>query len=88
MKMIHGLVSQGFKQVDAESVAPRNPEIIRDCTKAGGSFYRGMGCLGKWLQPEIFQDYRPREAYQEYLNEFQGAQVDVVNKGVFVYPEA
>ncbi|MHB8117932.1 MAG: hypothetical protein ACYDHX_04270 [Methanothrix sp.] len=30
----------------------------------------------------------PCEAYQEYLKEFQGADVDVVNKGVFVYPEA
>jgi hypothetical protein len=46
-----------------------------------------MGYLGKWLQPEIFQDYSPREAYQEYLKEFQNADVDVVNKGVFVYPE-
>jgi iron complex transport system substrate-binding protein len=129
---------QGFKQVDPESVALRNPEIILrykylkdspgidkdlsdtsalealvdeilartelnqttavknkkvymitwDCTKGGGRFYLGMGYIGKWLQPEIFQDYNPREAYQEYLSEFQGAQVDVINKGVFVYPEA
>jgi iron complex transport system substrate-binding protein len=129
---------QGFKQVDPESVAVKNPEIILrykylkdspgidkdlsdtaalealtddmlgrtelnrtpavknkkvylftwDCTKGGGRFYLGMGYLGKWLQPEIFQDYSPREAYQEYLKEFQNADVDVVNKGVFVYPEA
>lgn len=129
---------QGFKQVDPESVAMRNPEIILrykylkdspgidkdlsdtvalealvdemlartelnqtdavknkkvymitwDCTKGGGRFYLGMGYLGKWLQPEIFQDYSPREAYQEYLDGFQGAKVDVINKGVFVYPEA
>jgi iron complex transport system substrate-binding protein len=129
---------QGFKQVDPESVAVKNPEIILrykylkdspgmdkdlsntaalealtdevlgrtelnktpaviskkvyvftwDCTRGGGRFYLGMGYLGKWLQPEIFQDYSPRGAYQEYLNEFQGADVDVVNKGVFVYPEA
>jgi iron complex transport system substrate-binding protein len=128
---------EGFKQVDPESVAIKNPEIILrykylkdspgidkdlsdtaalealtddmlgrtelnrtpavknkkvylftwDCTKGGGRFYLGMGYLGKWLQPEIFQDYSPREAYQEYLKEFQNADVDVVNKGVFVYPE-
>jgi iron complex transport system substrate-binding protein len=128
---------QGFKQVDPESVAVKNPEIILrykylkdspgidkdlsdtaalealtddmlgrtelnrtpavknkkvylftwDCTKGGGRFYLGMGYLGKWLQPEIFQDYSPRESYQEYLKEFQNADVDVVNKGVFVYPE-
>ena len=129
---------QGFKQVDPESVAMKNPEIIVrykylkdspgidkdlsdtaalealrdellgrtelnrtpavknknvyvftwDCTKGGGRFYLGMGYLGKWLQPKIFQDYSPREAYQEYLKEFQDVDVDVVNKGIFVYPEA
>jgi iron complex transport system substrate-binding protein len=128
---------QGFKQVDPESVAMRDPEIILrykylkdspgidkdlsdtaallalvdevlartelnrtaavknkkvymitwDCTKGGGRFYLGMGYLGKWMHPGKFQDYNPRWAYQEYLNEFQGAKVDVINKGVFVYPE-
>jgi|WetSurMetagenome_2_1015567.scaffolds.fasta_scaffold02261_5 iron complex transport system substrate-binding protein len=129
---------QGFKQVDPESVAMKDPEIIVrykylkdspgidkdlsdtaaleslvdeilsrnelnqtiavknkkvymitwDCTKGGGRFYLGMGYLGKWLQPEIFKDYSPREAYQEYLDQFQRTKVDVINKGVFVYPEA
>jgi iron complex transport system substrate-binding protein len=74
-----------------QTVAVKNKKaymITWDCTKGGGRFYLGMGYLGKWLQPEIFQDYSPREAYQEYLDEFQGAKVDVINKGVFFYPEA
>jgi iron complex transport system substrate-binding protein len=129
---------EGFKQVDPESVAVLDPEIILrykylkdspgiekdldntsaleelrndmldrlelnrthavqdkkvyvftwDCTRGGGRFYLGMGYLGKWLQPEIFKDYNPREVYQEYIDRFQGADVDVTNKGVFVYPEA
>ena len=129
---------EGFKQVDPESVAMKNPDVILrykylkdspgidkdlgdtsalqalrdemlgraelnktpavenkkvyiftwDCTKGGGRFFLGMGYLGKWLQPEIFKDYSPREAYQEYLDQFQKTKVDVVNKGVFVYPEA
>ncbi len=129
---------QGFVQVDPESVAIKNPDIILrykylknspgidmelsnttalqaltdemksrqvlnqttavkngavyvftwDCTKGGARFLLGIGDLGKWLQPEIFKDYNPRAAYQEYLNRFQKADVDVVNRGVFVYPEA
>lgn len=129
---------EGFKQVDPESVAMKNPDVILrykylkdspgidkdlsdtsalqalqgemleraelnktpavankkvyiftwDCTKGGGRFFLGMGYLGKWLQPEVFKDYSPREAYQEYLDLFQRTKVDVVNKGVFVYPEA
>lgn len=59
-----------------------------DCTKGGGRFYLGMGYIGKWLQPQIFRDYSPREVYQEYLQKFQGVDVDVVSRGVFVYPEA
>jgi iron complex transport system substrate-binding protein len=128
---------EGYKQVDPESVALRNPEAILrykylkespgidrelddtsaleelreemlgraelnrtpavrdilvyvftwDCTKGGGRFYLGMGYIGRWLQPDIFGDYNPREAYQEYLDLFQGTNVDVMNKGVFVYPE-
>jgi len=128
---------EGFKQVDPESVAMKNPEAILrykylkdspgiekelsnttalealtdemlnrpelnrtpavqnrsvhvftwDCTKGGARFFLGIGYLGKWLQPEIFRDYNPRQAYQEYLNRIQQVDVDVVNKGVFVYPE-
>jgi iron complex transport system substrate-binding protein len=59
-----------------------------DCTKGGGRFYLGMGYLGTWLQPQIFKEYDPRQVYEEYLEEFQGVDVDVINKGVFVYPEA
>jgi len=128
---------QGFKQVDPESVAMKNPDAILrykylkdspgiekelsnttalealrdellnrpelgrtpaiqnrcvyvftwDCTRGGARFFLGMGYLGKWLQPEIFHDYHPREAYQEYLNRFQHVDVDVLNSGVFAYPE-
>jgi iron complex transport system substrate-binding protein len=43
--------------------------------------------MGKWLHPQLFADYNPREAYQEYLTRFLGLDLDVVDKGVFVYPE-
>jgi len=127
----------GFKQVDPESVAMSNPEVILiykylknapgidkalndmaalknvrdgmlnrtelrgvqavknnkvyiytwDCTKGGAKFYLGLGYIGKWLVPSIFKDYNPRAVYQEYLKRFQGVDIDVINKGVFVYPE-
>ncbi|MFB3766204.1 MAG: hypothetical protein ACE14P_13290 [Methanotrichaceae archaeon] len=58
-----------------------------DCTKGGAKFYLGLGYIGKWLVPSIFKDYNPRATYQEYLKKFWGADIDVINKGVFVYPE-
>jgi hypothetical protein len=30
----------------------------------------------------------PRQVYRKYLDKFQGTDIDVINKGVFVYPEA
>lgn len=58
-----------------------------DCTRGAARYFLGIGYIGKWLQPQIFEDYSPRDVYQEYLNRFQGVDIDVVNKGVFVYPE-
>jgi iron complex transport system substrate-binding protein len=58
-----------------------------DCTRGGARFFLGIGYMGKWLHPQLFADYNPREAYQEYLTRFLGLGLDVVDKGVFVYPE-
>jgi iron complex transport system substrate-binding protein len=42
----------------------------------------------KWLHPELFQDIDPKEVHEEYLQKFQGLDIDLDQKGVFVYPEA
>ncbi len=69
------------------AAAHQKVSVPRD-TKGEASLFLGMGYLGKWLQPVIFQDYNPRWVYQEYLERFQRVDVNVVDKGVFVYPEA
>ena len=40
----------------------------------------------KWLHPELFEDLDPQAIHQEYLTEFQGLDIDLDEKGVFVYP--
>jgi len=54
--------------------------------------YNGCNCLlqivymTKWFHPELFEDLDPRAIQQEYLTRFQGLDIDLNEKGVFVYP--
>jgi iron complex transport system substrate-binding protein len=49
----------------------------------------GLCYLAKWFHPELFPDTEldPKAIHQEYLTRFQGLDVDLDDKGVFVYPE-
>ena len=40
----------------------------------------------KWFHPELFEDMDPKAIHQEYLTEFQGLDINLNEKGVFVYP--
>ena len=58
-------------------------------------FYPVGGCrhfvanayTAKWLYPDLFKDLDPKAIHQEYLTRFQGLDIDLNAKGVFVYPE-
>ena len=39
----------------------------------------------KWFQPTLFEDLDPKALHQEYLTEFQGLDIDLDEKGMFVY---
>ena len=40
----------------------------------------------KWLHPDLFKDLDPQAIHQEYLIRFQGLDIDLSEKGAFVYP--
>jgi iron complex transport system substrate-binding protein len=40
----------------------------------------------KWFHPDLFEDLDPQAIHQEYLTKFQGLDIDLNEKGVFVYP--
>ncbi|RJS77949.1 ABC transporter substrate-binding protein [Methanophagales archaeon] len=48
----------------------------------------GLCYLAKWFHPELFEDIDPEAVHQEYLTRFQGLDIDLNEKGVFVYPKA
>ena len=49
----------------------------------------GLCYLAKWFHPELFPDTEldPKAIHREYLTRFQGLDIDLDEKGVFVYPE-
>ena len=55
-------------------------------TRGGARYFLGVGYLAKWFHPELFEDLDPKANYQEYLTRFQGLDIDLDDRGVFVYP--
>jgi iron complex transport system substrate-binding protein len=54
---------------------------------AGCRGFLGTIYMAKWFHPELFEDLDPQAIHQEYLKRFQGLDIDLDEKGVFVYPE-
>jgi len=61
--------------------------IITNHIIGGTRNFVGIGYLAKWFYPELFSDLDPKAVHQEYLTRFQGLDIDLDKKGVFVYPE-
>ena len=53
---------------------------------AGCRGFLSIAYMAKWFHPELFGDLDPEAIHQEYLTEFQGLDIDLNEKGVFVYP--
>ena len=47
----------------------------------------GTMYMAKWFHPDLFEDLDPKAIHQEYLTRFQRLDIDLDEKGVFVYPE-
>ena len=76
------------------------PELAKVAAVKNGNVYMMLGtqCFGtgprtlmgtayqaKWFHPTLFEDLDPKAIHQEYLTRFQGLDVDLDEKGVFVY---
>lgn len=75
--------------VFAEDSAVKNARVymLADVFFGTPRFIVGFAYLAKWFHPDLFEDLDPRALHQEYYSRFLGADVDLRNKGVFVYPE-
>ena len=74
----------GLEHVTA--VENRKVYIITNHVIGGTKNFIGIGYMAKWFYPELFADLNPKAVHQEYLTRFQGLDIDLDEKGVFVYP--
>ena len=56
-----------------------------DTNFGGAQHFILIAYQAKWFYPELFGDLQPDECLQEYLTEFQGLDIDVVNHGAYMY---
>jgi len=74
----------GLEHVTA--VGKEEVYIITNHVIGGTRNFIGIGYLAKWFYPELFTELDPKAVHQEYLTRFQGLDIDLDEKGVFVYP--
>ena len=55
--------------------------------RSGARHFVCLCYLAKWFHPDLFEDLNPKAVHQEYITEFQELNIDLDEKGVFVYPE-
>jgi len=53
---------------------------------SGARNFLELAYFAKLFHPEIFADLDPQAIHQEYLTRFQGLDIDLNERGVFVYP--
>jgi iron complex transport system substrate-binding protein len=84
----------GGYNLDVDAIAEKEGRVyvISNYIVCAYGEYNGCNCLlqivymAKWFHPELFEDLDPRAIQQEYLTRFQGLDIDLNEKGVFVYP--
>ena len=57
-------------------------------SRSGPRQFIQIAYQAKWFHPELFEDLDPKAIHQEYLTRFQGLDIDLDEKGVFVYPKS
>ena len=78
---------QEVKAVKNEEVYIFTNIITSSGPRSGARHFVCLCYLAKWFHPDLFEDLNPKTLHQEYITEFQGLDIDLDEKGVFVYPE-
>ena len=77
---------QGVKAVEDERVYVITSYLLLYLPHCNHIECFQLAYQAKWLHPELFEDIDPQAIHQEYLTEFQRMDIDLDEKGVFVYP--
>jgi iron complex transport system substrate-binding protein len=75
---------QGVTAVKEKEVYIMSQHFASGFTRSARPFLQVI-YMAKWFQPDVFEDLDPKAIHQEYLTRFQGLDIDLDKKGVFVY---
>ena len=78
---------QGVKAVKDGKVYVISNHLVSFFPSSGCRNFIQVAYMAKWFHPDLFKDLDPKAIHQEYLTRFQGLDIDLDEKGVFVYPE-
>ena len=78
---------KNVKAVEDGEVYVMSTYIYGAFPNSGCRHFLQLAYQAKWFHPELFEDLNPKALHQEYLTRFQGLDIDLDEKGVFVYPE-
>jgi len=78
---------QGVKAVKDGKVYVISNHLVSMFPSSGCRNFIQVAYMAKWFHPDLFKDLNPKAIHQEYLTRFQGLDIDLDEKGVFVYPE-
>jgi len=78
---------QGVKAVKDGKVYVISNHLVSMFPSSGCRNFIQVAYMAKWFHPDLFKDLDPKAIHQEYLTRFQGLDIDLDEKGVFVYPE-
>ena len=73
--------------VQNESVYIIGSQFFPYGARGGCRHFLLVAYQAKWYNSTLFEDLDPKAIHQEYLTRFQGLDIDLDKKGVFVYPE-
>ena len=78
---------QRVKAVKSGRVYIITPHLMSYMPASGCRWFLQRAYFAKWFHSDLFEDLNPKAIHQEYLTRFQGLDIDLDEKGVFVYPE-
>ena len=76
---------QKVKAVEEGEVYIISVHLLTFFWSSGHRYPIAYAYMAKWFHPELFEDLDPQAIHQEYLTKFQGLDIDLDKKGVFVY---
>ena len=80
-------VLKKVKAVEEGKVYVMSTYIYGAFPNSGCRHFLQLAYQAKWFHPDLFEDLDPKALHQEYLTRFQGLDIDLEKKGVFVYSE-